>query len=425
VRLAGAMDSAAGLLRAVRWGRFVSARFWITTLAAIAVAESIVHPANAPVNASRSAEAERKPYVGFSVALRQAYEDHLRSERAAFGAEFDDAPFVRNLRLLAEHYWPVPARPSLLALDSPTGIAVDEARLRLHRLYELSAREAQPQQSAAAQTALECWAARAAALRDRASVAECEERFYAEVTRLEDMLLPLKTADAFHRRLAREYLAYAHYKSAVERDHVDARHFAAKGLKAADAQPVEPEELERWFGIEREEARDLAHWRIRLALALEDGRNGPHAAAAAVALARYDCWIDRAAERAPAAYTAKCRGEFIDALRRIEDEARPAGERIAVHFRYDQLALPAPERATIARAARTALERNAFVSVAALASPRGHLAVEARHAWRRAEAVADRLVRLGIPAERIRLVQRASLVGEAADRLRRVEIVLD
>jgi OOP family OmpA-OmpF porin len=240
------------------------------------------------------------------------------------------------------------------------------------------------------------------------------------------MLLPLKTPDAFHRRLAREYLAYAHYKSAAEGDHIDARHFADKGLRAAEAQgAIEPEELERWFAFERRELHDLSLWRIRLDLALEKHRVGPNAATAALALARYDCWVDRASERAGTAYAAKCRGEFIDAMRSLEDGPATASETVAVRFGYDRLALAAEERAKIAHAARLALERNAAVSVSALAWPRGHRAIETRQAWRRAESVAAALAEAGVPTERIRLLQRAALGNETEQGVRRVDIVLD
>jgi outer membrane protein OmpA-like peptidoglycan-associated protein len=145
---------------------------------------------------------------------------------------------------------------------------------------------------------------------------------------------------------------------------------------------------------------------------------------AALALARYDCWVDRAAERARAAHAAKCRGEFIDAMRVLE-ETTAESETVAVRFGYDRLALGAEERRKIARAAHHALERNAQVSVSALASPRGRVAVESRQAWRRAETVADALAAAGVPAERIRLLQRAALDAENEAGLRRVEIVID
>jgi OOP family OmpA-OmpF porin len=315
--------------------------------------------------------------------------------------------------------------PAALGLDGPTAVAIDEARLRLLRLYRLAAREAHPRIAANAQVALECWALRAAARRDRAAIEDCAERFFTAVLALEDWLLPIKAPDLFNRRLAREYLAYAHYKSAIEGDQIDARHFADKGLLAATAQPVEPEELARWFGIERAEARDLSLWRIRLEAVIDKHRSGPRAATAAVALARYDCWIERAAGRADSAHAAKCRGEFIDAMRLLEEGEPAAGERVAVRFDYDRLALSAGERAKIARVAHAALERNATISVAAVAAPLKHIAVEARHAWRRAETVVAALVDLGIPAERIRLLQRPALAAEATPGARHVDIVLE
>lgn len=410
-------------LPAVRWRRFVSVRFFGATLAAVALVQLVPNTANAP-SGSAQAAANQTPYVGFAVALREAYGAMAESEGATLGTDFNPALVARTLKALDARHWPDPERPRALGLAGPTGVAIDEGRLRLLRLYALGARELHPPQAAAAQTALECWGLRAALRRDAAAVAECRERFFAGVIALEDWLLPLRTQDPFHRRLAREYLAYAHYKAAVERDQIDARHFADKGLRAAEAQPLEPEELERWFAFERGERRDLSIWRIRLELALEKHRTGPRAVAAALALARYDCWVDRAAEHARPAEAAKCRGEFIDAMRELED-AETRSETIAIRFGYDRLSLDAAEREKIARAAHEALERNATISVSALASARGKRAVEARQAWRRAETVAEALEARGVPAERIRLVQRAALSSENEAGLRRVEIVLD
>ncbi len=436
MRPAGAKFIAAwNWLRSVRWRRFASVRFMGAALAATALAQVVTNPAHAPSGAAPAADAaDRAPYVSFSVALREAYAELARAETETIGADFDRALLDHNLKSLDARSWPAPPHPASLGLTGPTAIAVDEGRLRLLRLYGLGAREAHPRQAAAAQAALECWALRAALKRDNAAVEECEDRFFAAVIVLEDWLLPLKTPDPFHRRLAREYLAYANYKAAVEGDQIDARHFADKGLRAADAAAqgaaeaqaaIEPEELERWFGFERGERHELSVWRIRLALALDKHRTGARAAAAAVALARYDCWVDRAAERAGAAHAAKCRGEFIDAMRELEDGPAPARETIAVRFGYDRLALAAEERARIARAAASALERNAAVSVAAVAWPKGHRAVEARQAWRRAEQVAEALAAAGVPAERIRLLQRAALAGESEAGSRRVDIVIE
>lgn len=427
MKAAGARFAVAFLwLRQVRWQRFVQARFLGATLAATVLVQLVSFPAYAPIGAAAGKAADEAPYVGFSAALREAYRELARVEGDLLGADFDRSALERDLKLLDARIWPEPERPAARGLDGPSGVAIDEGRLRLLRLHGLGAREAHPGQAAAAQTALECWALRAELRRGAAAVEECRERFFAAVVALEDALLPLKTPDAFHRRLAREYLAYAHYKSAAEGDQIDARHFADKGLRAAEAQSaMEPEELERWFAFERPELRDLSLWRIRLALAIEKHRAGPLAATAAIALARYDCWVDRAAERAHAAHAAKCRGEFIDAMKALEGDPAVQGGTLTVRFGYDRLALDAAERAQIARAAHAALERNAFVSVSALALPHRHRDIETRQAWRRAETVAAALAAAGVPAERIRVLQREASAWEAESGFRRVDIVVD
>jgi len=419
----------------VRWIRLVSPRlasprFWGIALVAVAWGQTVVGPARAPnaVTARSAAVADpdkpdAQPYIGFGVALREAYAELLRGGAEAEGDEFDPAPFQHNLATLEERSWPEPLA-AFAALDGATRVAVDEGRVRLLRVFALGARELHPRIAAAAQAGLECWAARSVAQRDDAARVQCKVRFFEAVLALEDELLPLRTPDSFNRRLAREYLAYANYKASVEGDQIDARHFADKGLRAAEAQPLEPEELTRWLGLDRPEARDLSFWRIRLELAIEKHRNGPLAATAALALARYDCWVDRTAERATQDDAGKCRGEFIDAMRKLDDVESPPAETVPVRFGYDRLNLTAAERAKIERAARDALERNALVAVAAVHS-RGHWNVEGRLAWRRAETVAAMLADEGVPTERIRLLQRAAVPGEDQAGARRVDIVIE
>src|SRR5262249_38592989 len=156
---------------------------------------------SSPAHAPAIAPAGDAAYVSFSVALRQAYAEFARAEGETLGGDFDRAPLDRKLKALEERVWPQPEHPAALGLDGPTGLAIDEARPRLRRLYGLGAREAHPRESATAQTALDCWALRAALRRDGAATDECENRFFATVIALEDGLLPLKTQDPFHRRL--------------------------------------------------------------------------------------------------------------------------------------------------------------------------------------------------------------------------------
>src|SRR5262249_55476108 len=162
-------------VRSVRWKRFASARFLGATLLATALVQVVTYPANAPSGAATPNTAvDQAPYVGFSIALREAYADLTRAEGDTLGADFDRSLVDRHLKSLDERIWPELERPAAFGLEGPTGIAIDEARLRLLRLYGLSAREAYPRQAAAAQAALECWTLRAALRRDAAAVEECE-----------------------------------------------------------------------------------------------------------------------------------------------------------------------------------------------------------------------------------------------------------
>ncbi len=417
-----------------RWERLARPRFLLAAAAAIAASATLAFPAHAPVDALRAPAAgdAGAQYVGFAAALTQAYREFLR-DAALPGTEFDGATFLRRLDAATRREWPAPEPPETLGLRGPGAVALAEARARLMRLNGLGAREAHPQQSAAAQLAWDCWAERLAARRDQAAIDECAEKFHSAVLVIEDWLLPLRAGDVFNRRLAREYLAYANYKAAVEHDMIDARHFADKGLRTAEAAiPVEPEATERWLVPGHAAIADFAAWRQRLVAAIAAHRTGHRAAWAAVAQARFDCWLERAAGAASAAAIAKCRGEFIDAINQLED--RPAGtaalegaaaEPVAVRFAYGHLALDGAERRKIAQAAQAALARNAPVSIVAVVGLRGNSAVEGQMSWRRADVVADAVAAAGVPAERIRVLQRAAVPADEENGRRRVEIVFD
>jgi hypothetical protein len=112
-------------------------------------------------------------------------------------------------------------------------------------------------------------------------------------------------------------------------------------------------------------------------------------------------------------------------MRQLEDAPLEDAKSFRVRFPYDQLALDAAERETVADAARAAIERNAVVNVAALAWRQGDRDVATREAWRRGETVAAMLETMGVPGERIHLLERQALPKEDQAGFRRVDIILD
>ncbi len=75
-------------LRRVHWQRFVGARFLGSALAATVAVQLIAFPAYAPVGAAAVNAGDHAPYVGFSAALREAYDALARAEHAALSEDF-------------------------------------------------------------------------------------------------------------------------------------------------------------------------------------------------------------------------------------------------------------------------------------------------------------------------------------------------
>jgi OOP family OmpA-OmpF porin len=395
---------------------------WAAALACVAVAvppspdaQTSAQPpsmsASAPEAARGTHRGPETDGVTFGQALLREYGALIVSESRSYQAEFDRAHFDRKIQALSQGEVPAPDRPRAVGVAGPAAVAQGEARARLVRLFDLGARERWPTLTARAQVELECWMFRTAARIGRDGIADCEARFAATTRQIEDAVLPLRTASEFSRTLVREYLAYAAYEGTDGGDFIDSRHFAAKAVRAAEAEKpaeVEPEIVSRWPLADQREAQIFGQWRARLAKALDAHREGKLAAVAAVAQVRFDCWIERASERADADHVNRCRGEFVTALRALEGLAQEPPVRVEVGFDLDRANLRHAERGRIETAARLAVARDAqSVSVVASAEGMGRESFVARLALRRAEVVAAELARLGVPPERIRVMHAA------------------
>lgn len=118
---------------------------------------------------------------------------------------------------------------------------------------------------------------------------------------------------AFTQRLTTEYRAYVQLKQR-SLDYADARHFARKGLLAAQGETVMPEPLSNWH-LDDKSARDLRAARNDLIGLLDGGGRVKAPFEAAIAQAKFDCWIEQEEQNWSSPRAPVCRGEYEKAMR--------------------------------------------------------------------------------------------------------------
>jgi OOP family OmpA-OmpF porin len=384
----------------------------MTSAAAVAGVMVAVLPAPTPGATAAAAASAPAPYPEFRRALARDYAAFARDEFERYGIEFDRVRYLVKARAAEGGRVPVPELPAAHGAVGATLLALKEGRARLVRLVAGTGPERTPEMLARAQIDYECWLSRAAGRAGSDGVRDCAERFAEAIRAAEDALLPLPSPSAFARALAREYFAYADHKAHDESDFIAARYFAAKGLAAARAATgaaVAPEALSLWDLPLETALPELQVWHDRLVAALARHRESRLFTVAAIAQARFDCWVERAAKREAPGAIAKCRGEFLDAMRVLEGlvtgrspAAAAADSSYAVAFDLRSSNIRRDAAAQVRAAARVALERNAR-SVSIVALPGGP-AGDPRLALKRADAIGRELARLGVPADRIRAV---------------------
>ena len=138
--------------------------------------------------------------------------------------------------------------------------------------------------------------------------------------------------DPFTRRLAAEYRQTVAFEAGEMYDWGDAAYFARKGTQVAAGELLPPEAVEDWeIPNSLVEEMSVAHG--RLAKVLDDGARDVDPDAAAVAQAKFDCWLEQQEENHQPDHIAACRDGFLAALTEIEGQLAPAATTdIPVHL---------------------------------------------------------------------------------------------
>lgn len=126
---------------------------------------------------------------------------------------------------------------------------------------------------------------------------------------------------AFNDALANEYLALAAFEADEMFDHVDADHFAKKGLMAAAGDTVLPENpFDDHWDLPEGAVAEASGVRSRLIDLLDAGRRDDMPETAARAQSRFDCWIEQWEENFQDTHIATCRQDLFLALEQMEEE---------------------------------------------------------------------------------------------------------
>ncbi len=288
------------------------------------------------------------------------------------------------------------------------GGELSEGRSRLIAALDANGRAVAPALAARAQVQYDCWAERVrmGALED--DVLICRNAFFSTLMWLEDTAQPIKGGTAFNQGLAQGYLRYANVKAAEDKDFVDARFFARKGLWAGEGGNVKPELIARWNLLKDGDTPQFVDYRERLVRALDDGGRANLPGVAARAQVSFDCWVESTSEHnGPGAKRVEvCRAAFLDALGQLEGRG-PTEAGYLVFFDFDSIRIKPEGRRTIRAAALDHKRRQGGrITVVGHADRSGSQAYNLGLSARRANVIKRALTRQGIPSRQIQTIAR-------------------
>ena len=236
----------------------------------------------------------------------------------------------------------------------------------------------------------------------------------------------------FNRALFTEYTALARSEQA-QGDHESSDAYALRARAAAQARPVEPEEIAA-RDLPADKVQDLTSARGRLVSALRANATTRSPANAAKAQAMFDCWMEQQEENHQPPHIEACRSAFFAALAQIEtapQAAQPAAapDAMMVYFPLNRANLTADAQREIDRiVARIRASNARSVVLTGHADRSGSTARNMALSRDRVAAVRDAIRRAGVNVqfsesamgESSPAVRTADNVAEA--RNRRVEV---
>jgi OmpA-OmpF porin, OOP family len=246
------------------------------------------------------------------------------------------------------------------------------------------------------------------------------------------------TGSPFTRALTTEYKDFSTFEADEMYDWPDSRHFARKGLLAAQGEVVQPEDLGNW-NLPHDRVDELTAARAKLVGLLDAGARDRVPEAAARAQARFDCWVEQQEENHQPDHISACRDQFFAALAEVQQAApapaQPAAvqpETYVAYFDWNKFTLK-PEATQVIDKAIAAAKAGGTpsISVTGHADRSGPEDYNLKLSLKRADAVREYLIKHGITAEQITVSGRGEAEpavptadGVKEPRNRRVEIIV-
>jgi OOP family OmpA-OmpF porin len=225
----------------------------------------------------------------------------------------------------------------------------------------------------------------------------------------------------FTRALTVEYKAFSQSEVA-ESDWYDAEHFADKAKATASGVVAAPEELSDW-SLPADKTQEIADARANLVTILDASARSKMPDVAARAQARLDCWIEQQEENHQSDDIQACRQDFRTAYNQLragmdadtaQAEEAPAvtpdaeaQDTWTVTFAFDSAEVDRQARGIIRKAAQAARDDQAVdLVVTGYTDSSGASDYNQTLSLRRAEAVRDVLIEMGVDGERIGVAAR-------------------
>ncbi len=214
---------------------------------------------------------------------------------------------------------------------------------------------------------------------------------------------------AFGKALKAEYIAYAQREADEWYDYFDADFFAKKAGKVAADENILPEDPANWRFSAEEIAQKRAV-RDELIALLDGGKREEKPDTAAIAQARFDCWVEESEEGWQTELISQCWKDFEAAMAELRAvEPAPMAEPVAakearlftIFFDFDSVAItPVSERVLDAAAEQWATSMGT-VSIVGHADASGSAAYNLKLSERRAAAALGELTGRGIKADMV------------------------
>ncbi|HBV00551.1 OmpA family protein [Thalassospira lucentensis] len=214
---------------------------------------------------------------------------------------------------------------------------------------------------------------------------------------------------SFGKALKAEYIAYAQREADEWYDFFDADFFAKKAGKVAENETLLPEDPANWRFSDEEVAQKRAV-RDELIALLDDGKREEKPETAAIAQARFDCWIEESEEGWQNDLISQCWKDFEAAMAELRKEematpvaaVAPKESRLfTIFFDFDSVAItPVSERVLDAAAEQWA-QSMGTINVVGHADSSGAAAYNLKLSERRASAALSELTGRGIKGDSV------------------------